>query len=591
MSKTLRKHSPKSSPVRKSLRTRRRSPDGRKPSPVKSPRTRRRSPDRRKPSLVKSPSKGRNYSLVKSPSKGRKYSPVKSPSKRRKSSPVKSPRTRRRSPDGGNNLSVVSRKPVDEKPVDEKHVVNFSKDENPVRKPVDEKHVVNFSKDDVGIVLGNKLISSISGPVYISILKPSTYLYNTMRAPIFVLFGDKHGSKENLCTECVCIDKPCCYPVYSDEFLKIIDNLARDPKYPVDFSIESGIKNSKTKYGLYGMDHLSEYDENIVKAVYRNRMLRNLNNYDNSPLKLLRERIESCYNVPLKIKDIEEFNLLCPSPNIRWQLADSRQSYYKGGYKYDFENFLFDMDALFNLFLDEDKFPKIEEILDSIIGKFENKSEYFDILKHILDKDFIKYVPKDNSPIFKQIRNMNQDMQKTWNNWIKLYYEYIYEITVPKFKIDVPTLKEILIKIIDYIKLFSITDNKDERNKIIEELQKYIKEESKRDVGEKFGFYKFYNINHIIQDTNLIGLDLYFLTRSFKKPQGTEQPLVSFGYFGATHSKNITHFLLKIMGDYEQVYLQDESDKTITNRCIKIDKHVDLQGIIDSYKNKIRLEF
>ena len=52
MSKTLRKHSPKSSPVRKSLRTRRRSPDGRKPSPVKSPRTRRRSPDRRKPSLV-----------------------------------------------------------------------------------------------------------------------------------------------------------------------------------------------------------------------------------------------------------------------------------------------------------------------------------------------------------------------------------------------------------------------------------------------------------------------------------------------------------------------------------------------------------
>ena len=113
--------------------------------------------------------------------------------------------------------------------------------------------------------------------------------------------------------------------------------------------------------------------------------------------------------------------------------------------------------------------------------------------------------------------------------------------------------------------------------------------ESKNIKREKFGFTKFYDIHKIIRDTNLIGLDLYFLTRSFKKPQGSEQPLVSFGYFGAMHSRNITHFLLKIMGDYEQVYLQDEIDKK--NRCIKIDKHVDLQGIIESYKNKIRLEF
>ena len=34
------------------------------------------------------------------------------------------------------------------------------------------------------------------------------------------------------------------------------------------------------------------------------------------------------------------------------------------------------MYVLFKLFTKEDEFPKIEEQLDSIIGKFENKSEY-----------------------------------------------------------------------------------------------------------------------------------------------------------------------------------------------------------------------
>jgi hypothetical protein len=98
----------------------------------------------------------------------------------------------------------------------------------------------------------------------------------------------------------------------------------------------------------------------------------------------------------------------------------------------------------------------------------------------------------------------------------------------------------------------------------------------------------FFDLISFRIDINLIGLDLYFLARSFKKPEGSETPLVSFGYFGATHCKNIRHFLLNIMGNYEDVYTQDNSKYeggTEPNRCLEITKHVNLDTMMEHYKS------
>jgi hypothetical protein len=84
-------------------------------------------------------------------------------------------------------------------------------------------------------------------------------------------------------------------------------------------------------------------------------------------------------------------------------------------------------------------------------------------------------------------------------------------------------------------------------------------------------------------------LDLYFLARSFKKPEGSEKPLVSFGYFGVDHSLNIRHFLLNIMGNYTDNYTEDNSTEDNStkepNRCLKITKNINLDKMMEHYKS------
>jgi predicted transcriptional regulator len=407
--------------------------------------------------------------------------------------------------------------------------------------------------------------------VYLSVLKPSDSFYKEVKAPIFVLFGDIHNSSENECVSCSCnIDKKsCCYEVYSYDFLRLIDNKA-SPKYPIDFSIESGLTSFEAEYK-------KEYDTeeyfNKIKesAIY--------------PLRKLREGISICYNKEAKIKAPDLYNRLCPTRNIRWQLADSRQQTYG---KYIFDRFLWGINHVFGVFelieeenIDTEIKVKLEDVeLD--ITDTNQIIKYLNILRHITKEDFYTYIDKDTSAIFKQIRKMEEPgIRDKWEEWVNEYYKYIYSTIKPKHSYDYIT--KVLNKIIDIL-IEYYKSNKDEKH--ITELIDYcrkIKEETK---DGKYGFYMFFDIRGFIGDVSLIGLDLYFLTRSFKKPEGSEKPLVSFGYFGATHCKNIKHFLLNIMRNYTDVYTQDNSnyEGTQPNRCLEITKHVNLDELINHYQ-------
>ena len=225
---------------------------------------------------------------------------------------------------------------------------------------------------------------------------------------------------------------------------------------------------------------------------------------------------------------------------------------------------------------------------------------FLEALKHIVDEDFFDYIDKDTSLIFKQLKKLPENQQKDWENWIKQYYRYIYNTVIEREKKDlhkIEKLKEIITKIIsflqDFIKYYNLYgtegDDKyyDKQQETEADLIKYVKNEKEKNEDGIYGFLKFYNIHSFISDINLIDLDLYFVLRSFKKPEGSNNPLVSIGYFGATHCENIVHFLMNIIGEgkYEEVYKKDEIKiGEEVSRCLEIDKLVDLDEVIDSYK-------
>jgi hypothetical protein len=95
------------------------------------------------------------------------------------------------------------------------------------------------------------------------------------------------------------------------------------------------------------------------------------------------------------------------------------------------------------------------------------------------------------------------------------------------------------------------------------------------------------NISAELLYLNSALLDLYFLARTFKIPEGSEKTFISIAYFGQFHIGNITYYLTDILKEYDIVYStgeQCEKNKSKVKRCIEINEFIDLQSIIDSYK-------
>ena len=81
-----------------------------------------------------------------------------------------------------------------------------------------------------GLILKDKIINRISGPVSMYYLTPSlrelhNYKEENIDLPLIILFGDHHYSRENMCPNCDCDEKSCCYEIYHTDFLKELDKL------------------------------------------------------------------------------------------------------------------------------------------------------------------------------------------------------------------------------------------------------------------------------------------------------------------------------------------------------------------------------
>lgn len=103
-----------------------------------------------------------------------------------------------------------------------------------------------------GLLIGDKLIQRITGPVSITILKPPSN--PSFYMPPIIFFGDVHYSTQGECEACNVDDG--CYRISEDAFYQVFDHVATD-EAPIDVYTESYMKEVKPNYYINKNGELS----------------------------------------------------------------------------------------------------------------------------------------------------------------------------------------------------------------------------------------------------------------------------------------------------------------------------------------------
>lgn len=421
-----------------------------------------------------------------------------------------------------------------------------------------------------GIKINNTLIKKISGPVsfYLFTLNNSRYAKNIKNSginpPVIILFGDTHLSYENMCENCICKNiEECCLKIQDKNFISLLDNLASTIK--IDFNIEQ------------------EFDLNYLKEYYEH--------YENKgPLPSLLLTIKDCL---FKTTD-------CPTKNIKWNYVDIRLTEKKFNYNYESSIInIFDyFSAIESELVEEPDIKNIEDkynyILDSIISinnyykTFLQKSRYINTLNNVIEslnnKTFFNIFEignRNKSLIYKQIRKLNEPYNDItyWENKLNKYTKYIFNERLKDYNKEINNFIKVLkihVKLCKFI--FDNSNKKDIKDYIIinfqKELDDYI-EILDNDYDED-------TIEIIKIAVTSIFLDIYYITRALKIPKSEKNSILSIGYFGNNHVKNLTYFLTNILCIYD---INESIDYSGTqNRCIDFsNKYIDLDKIIEEH--------
>ena len=492
-------------------------------------------------------------------------------------------------------------------------------------------------KEDIGLHISfDKTISSISGPIYMSILKPKDEtiinfqeLYPPIYSPIFILFGDHHYSSNY---QCDCVDRSSCLPnLY--KFAEDLNSMSTK-EYPIDFYVEY----FKT---LEHTSAINEHDDPISKVI---------------------NKAIDCGGNPIGFTErVSEKNDCIYVNNIRWHFADTRKN-IKGKHKIEyfineFEEYLSDISEYLEIKthgitdITLKVPPKFKTFTQEFINKFaipgNHDNHYYEIINYlqiistILSNDFFNNM-KNNSLMIKEFFKLSHSLK--FNNFEKIIIEdmsYIVNNIIKKTGVTIEDMNSFIKTLVNtYISYFkylkdepSIMRDQDilisvlgsglvkqipgyNINKMEVETQKY-----------------FLNIKNLIENnidklniliTILIKLsvsimDYYFIARSFKKPFNKEthmyenNSILNISYFGTKHSKHILDLLVNKFKLYDIVLCQENhglnghnidynscitpvlgsyiNESDITNdkyRCIQIDKDIKLSDMLKELKNKIK---
>ncbi len=419
------------------------------------------------------------------------------------------------------------------------------------------------------LTINDKVIDKLSGPISFSLLKPKKRVFDNLkkegvRLPIMMLFGDIHYSAEKQCEKCTCslINRGCCMPVYSEEFLQLIDSIATKDN-PVDFSLEDFTTG--------------KYMEKIKNELKSNKY--NSEKYNTSiPMEMLIYRILGCY--VKELRGTKTYTKYCPTKNIRWQFADARQAY---GSKYSLETNLNKMFfKLGDLYANEDiTLNTVKDIITKYkksVGGMYKKLINFNILK-TKDTDkaidyFFEIATPENSLNMKQINKLSPSLKniKLWKDAMKAHLKNENENFNRRFGFKKSTnIKErldffMLLLKDDYAAIHTKLKDKNYRDFLTDEIDVSISE-------------------------NSMFLDFYYVTRAFKIPKGDVNPFLSISYLGDYHREGIINLLVNILGYYDLVDTVENQDEN-SIRCTVL-PNINLNNIALEYgvniKNNVKI--
>jgi hypothetical protein len=391
------------------------------------------------------------------------------------------------------------------------------------------------------MLIKDKKIDRISGPVSFALLKPKKFIFDELKKegvhlPIFMLFGDVHFSDKYQCNNCTCNGGSsavgCCMPIYSNEFLRLIDSISTN-EYPVDFGIE-GFYAGVEKQNL-------RYEDNLKLFKTKN----------NDIMEKLREQNIICYE--REKRGTKLYEKYCPTKNIRWQYTDPRHA---RGTKYNLEHLIQSLeDPIYNklssLFIG--KVPSKNEIQKVITGLKNNYNDMFYkviVLKYYMVTSpekaidyFFTIATTGNSLVIKQFNKLSKSF-KDLPFWKKSLSDYFLHALKEGEKNDYGKNPSK-----DYIDLVK---------NIRKEFYELIIKDDIDTLSIRLTDTLFRNALHASAKganitENTVFMDLYYVFRTFKIPRGDRNPYLSIIFGGDFHRRNITFFLANIIKYYDIV--------------------------------------
>jgi hypothetical protein len=352
--------------------------------------------------------------------------------------------------------------------------------------------------------------------------------------------------------------------IQNKNFINLLDNIASRIK--IDFNVEQ------------------EFDLDFIKQNYKN--------YENKgPMP----------DLLLTIKDCLFKNTDCLTKNINWNYVDIRIT--NKNFNYNYESSIVDIFEYFSAIESElieepeikNTKDKFNYILDSIltINNYYNsiiqKLRYINNINNIIDtlstKNFLNIFEISNrnkSLIYKQIRKLNEPYNNIeyWENKLNKYTKYIFKERLNEYSLDINNFI-IVLKI--HVKLCKIIfDNQNGKN--TREIKEYMLSKYYNELNTYVTIldndYEEDSIEVIKIAITSIFLDIYYITRALKIPKLGKNSILSIGYFGNNHIKQLTYFLTKILCIYKINETLDKSNEI--NRCLDFsNKNIDLDKILE----------
>ncbi len=407
------------------------------------------------------------------------------------------------------------------------------------------------------LVVGDKTIQRISGPVSCTVLKPTDKFLKLCAdsgvfAPVYLLFGDYHFSTEGMCNKCLCnpsdSEKRCCYPVYSEEFLKLFDTIVESKNFPISVYSE----------GIHNIDD----EKNQESREY--------------PLDQFAFKNLSCYNRTLKYNDREN---PCPYKNLKWHAGDARflisKNYF---YEKIVEEYTISITKLYNKYVTSNlENLDITDVIDKLANMIPKSNDRFDVLSSIIRSTDNIYSEDFYNNIFNSKHSQYSIIHK---QFLKLPSSLIKQ----KIYRNIYRLRE-TDKLEKYIALTFIN----------EAFEKAIKDKRKireavQEINREFNIIR--NINKIsrsdFEDIMIsyisIFLDMYTVFRSLKFLNSEENQNLVIGYFGDSHRKKTSNLLCNILEFYtEDIILRGPYHL----RCLKFNNHdINILDILYTQKYK-----